>query len=430
MRIRDAGGRVWSPAAVVLAAWCVARAATAAEAPAEGAGSRSGLGASAPLVRVQQGEGGESSGRLERIGAEDVRLIDAAGATVTLPVERVRAVRRVEAAEDGPHGIRLTLVDGSTLSGDEFTWDGTRAMKLVRPEGVVEIPAVRIRSVALLPEASAGGRWQAAIPEGASTDLVVVGNADAHEFVECAITAVTPETITVILDDETIPVKRTKVIGMQWLRPDAGDGRGRFAVAVAGGTLRGDGVDWSPAGLVVDGDIRLPSSMLLGIDYASGRTVALADLVAEKVAVEPWFGGLGRGDGLDAFFAPRAVATKGAAGRPDAAAASSLIVRPRTIATWRLPPDSRRFRAVLVAAGGNQAADAVVVAVSVDDRELLRRQVDAAASVAAADGASVVGGIPVDLDVTGGRRLTVTVDYASAGGIGGPVLISHPVIER
>jgi hypothetical protein len=61
------------------------------------------------------------------------------------------------------------------------------------------------------------------------------------------------------------------------------------------------------------------------------------------------------------------------------------------------------------------------VAVAVDDRELFRRQVDASVGDPPA-------GIPIDVDVTSGRRLTVTVDFA--GGVGGAVRFTGPVIER
>jgi hypothetical protein len=222
------------------------------------------------------------------------------------------------------------------------------------------------------------------------------------------------------------------VIGMQWLRNDNA-AAGRLAVAVAGGGLKGDRVEWSADGLVVDGEIRLPAALLTAVDYASGRTVGLAGLTAEKVSVEPWFGGLGRGVGLESFFAPRAVAARKASGRQEqhqAATHAGLIMRPRTVATWRLPPDSRRLRATVAAAAGPQAADATIVVVAVDDRELFRRQIDAAASATGEGEAGGSNGIPLDVDLAGGRRLTLTVDFGGAGGIGGAVLFSDPVIER
>ena len=170
--------------------------------------------------------------------------------------------------------------------------------------------------------------------------------------------------------------------------------------------------------------------------------------------MEPWFGGLvprggasagrdARGDGLAAFFAPRTI--ESTAGQPrslsadgsraDAGAAvPAIIMRPRTVAVWRLPPDSRRFRAVVEAVAGPQAADATVVAVSVDDRELFRQQVGAAGWAAEGgvgnDPRPDGGGVPIDVDLTNGRRISVTVDFGSGGGIGGAVRFTNPVIER
>jgi hypothetical protein len=38
--------------------------------------------------------------------------------------------------------------------------------------------------------------------------------------------------------------------------------------------------------------------------------------------------------------------------------------------------------------------------------------------------------VPIDVDLASGRRLTVTVDFVTGGGIGGAVQFTDPVIER
>jgi hypothetical protein len=426
----------------------------------------------APLsVEVEQGDGTVTSGLLKRIDAAGVQLVAGdRGGAVSLPGERVRAVRRTAGQPQGTDGqpqgtdgqpegtdgrpkLVLTLVDGSTLSGDDVAWDGKQPAVLIRPEGRIELPAGRVRSIAWLPEVIAGGAaasWQGAIPEGTEKDLVVVGTAENHEFVECAITGVSADTVTVVLEDETIPVKRSKVIGLQWLRSEpaaAANGAGRALVAVSGGGVRASRVEWSADGLVVDGEIRLPSAMFLGVDYAAGRLVRLASLTAEKVDVEPWFGGLvrnaGRNDPLAAFFAPRTIDSGGVdatplpptAKRVDAGtSAAGIIMRPRTVSVWRLPPDSRRFRTVVAAAAGDQAADATMVTVAIDDREVFRQQVGGGVTGAGVDRDPVreppSEGVPIDVDLASGRRLTVTVDFLTGGGIGGAVQFTDPVIER
>jgi hypothetical protein len=353
----------------------------------------------------------------------------------------------------GPAKVVLTLSDGSTLSGDDFAWDGKQPAMLFRPEGRIELPAGRVRSVAWWSEgvaADATPQWQAAVPEGTERDLVVVGTDENHEFVECAITGVSAETVTVVLEEETIPVKRSKVIGLQWLRDEpvaAANAAGRAVVAVTGGGVRASRIEWSVDGLVIDDEIRLPAAMFRGVDYAAGRLVHLASLTAEKIDVEPWFGGLirpaGRNDAMAAFFAPRMIGpasgepAPAAAGMPRADAgtvASGIIMRPRTVAVWRLPPDSRRFRAVVAAVAGAQSADATMVTVAVDDRELFRRQIGGGAAAAGNDpvaaGEPLGAGVPIDVDLAAGRRLIVTVDFAAGGGIGGAVGFTNAVIER
>ena len=420
------------------------------------------------LVDVEQGDGTVSSGRLERIDAAGVRLADVAGVEggiLSLPSDRVRAVRRTAGETtnetDGRHALVLTMVDGSTLSATDFAWDGNQPAVLIRPEGRIELPAGRVRSIAWRAdgaEAPAAPAWQAAIPEGTESDLVVVGSDASHEFVECAITGVSPDTVTVVLDEETIPVKRSKVIGLQWLRGEqsaVADAPGRTVVNVSGGGLRASRVEWSADALVIDGEIRLPAAMFSAVDYAAGRIVPLASLTADKVTVEPWFGGLMSGgstggtstrtDGLATFFAPRVIDARGAEqetpqpaanglNRTTGGAAPSIVMRPRTVAVWRLPADSRRFHAIVAPVTGPQAADAAVVTVSVDDREVFRRQIDAATG----SGEATTGkapqqggaGIPIDVDLTSGRRLTVTVDFVPSHGIGGAVRFGSPVIER
>jgi len=436
--------------------------------------------AESPRVEVATGDGAAVVGRLESIDETGVRLADSppgSGAAVVVPLDRVRSVRRAAAAAAdnngaGPPGrLAVALVDGSTLDGDDVAWDGTGPIVIERAEGRVELPAARVRSVAWRGDGGAAS-WIDAVPEGTESDLVVVGTAAGHEFVECAITAVSAEAVTVLLDEEKIPVKRSKVIGLQWLRDAKGvegrTGPGRLVVDLRGGRLHADRVTWSADGLIVDGPpgggpagdrpvndgpqggggLRLPAEVFAGVDFAAGRRMSLAGVAPDKVDVEPWFGALARSEGLASFFAPRMVspaATPGAtpAATPGIGAPPTIVMRPRTTVIWRLPADSRRFRAAVAPAAGPHASDAAVVVVTADEKELFRGRIDASSAAGTAADAAGGGdaggggpagrrgaGVPIDLDVTGARRLVVTVDFTTGGGIGGAVRLVDPVIER
>lgn len=370
-------------------------------------------------VRIEIDDGTAEEGRLVEIGAESLQVADAGGATRSIPLERVRTVERRVDLPGGPSAaaegrVRVVLTDATSLAGDDFAWSGPTAT-LDGPAGRVELPLARVRAVEWRAEgAAASASWLDAVPEKIASDLVVVGKPDGFEFVECAISTISPDTVTVVLDDETIPVKRSKVVGLRWLRADAVVPVGRTTVEIDGGSLRADAVAWTTAGLVLDGGAAdrktlVGAAALKRIDYAAGRTTLLSGVAPERLDVEPFFGALARIEGLAAAFAPRPVVADARHEKP------GLVVRPRTVAVWRIPPGSRRFRTAVSHAAG---AGPALVTITVDDRRVFEQAVSGAETV------------PVMLDVSGGRRLGITVDFGPAGALAGAVRFEEPAIEQ
>lgn len=363
----------------------------------------------APLYRAELEDGSHHDGALVKVDAEAVTL-ESDGAPRSLPVASVRRLERESPAPaPASPAVRLTLVDGATLAGDDFSWAAGRATLVVR-QGRIELPIERVRSVAWRQADAGEADWLRALPESIESDLVVVRKGDGFEFVDCAIAAVAADAVSIVLDEEKIPVKRTKVLGLHWLRPAADKEPAAVTVDVAGGSLRADRVEWTADGLLLDGVIRIPSGMLERIDFAFGRTIQLATLEPERLEVEPYFGGLAKIAGLAGFFAPRAVPADRDFPQP------GLIVRPRTVAAWRLPTGSRRLRTAITPATKAPHAPAVV-AISIDDREVFRGSITAESPTM------------VDLDLFGGRRLMLTVDFGAAAD-SGPVRFAAPVIEK
>jgi len=370
-------------------------------------------------VRVEIDDGTAEEGRLVEIGAESLQVADAGGTTRSIPLERVRTVERRVDLPGGPSSaaesrVRVLLTDGTSLAGDDFAWSGPTAT-LDGPAGRVELPLARVRAVEWRAEnAAASASWLDAVPEKIASDLVVIGKPDGFEFVECAISTISPDTVTVVLDDETIPVKRSKVVGLRWLRADAALPIGRTTVDIDGGSLRADAVAWTTAGLVLDGGAAdrktlVGAAAIKRIDYAAGRTTLLSGVAPERLDVEPFFGALARIEGLAAAFAPRPVVADARHEKP------GLVVRPRTVAVWRIPPGSRRFRSAVSHAAG---AGPALVTITVDDRRVFEQAVSGAEAV------------PVVLDVSGGRRLGITVDFGPAGALAGAVRFEEPAIEQ
>lgn len=389
------------------------------------AGGAAGAGAvPGNSVTVERVSGPTVDGELLRIDERAVH-VDVAGRPESLPIETVRRLVRRPApgTDDGAAGaVGVVLVDGSRLEGDRFVWSGETAL-VARGEEQASLPADLVRMAAWpAPAAGMDPPWLALLPEPADSDVVVVGAGTSFECVACALAGVEADAVTVVLDGETIPVRREKVAGLRWLRDDAP--AGGVAVTVAGGTVRGVTITWSPDALVIDGAVRLPATWLRAIDYASGRSVSLTGLTPERVETEPFFAGLASVEGLATFFAPRAISRANTDGAP-----AGLVVRPRTRVAWRIPQDARRFRATVVPAAqasGDSFRDGGVVAITVDGREVVRESLTPATEHAA----HALPARSIDIDVTAAKRLEILVDFPDAGGMGGPVLLRSPAFEK
>lgn len=398
------------------------RPATAAEAVAPSAGL---------AVELELTEGTSLAGELVAVTADEVRLlVDGAARTVAAGSVRrlIRTQANTPAVDRGP--VTIIGVDGARLTGDLFVWQGETAI-LERREGSVSMPLDRVRTVVMRPQTGAEGEtepaWLEALPAEPTSDIVAVARGDGFELVECAIVEVAAETVTVLLDGERIPVKAGKVLGLSWVRPvDPAAGSGA-QVIVTGGRLTAQRVEWSPEQLVLDGRLRLPGGMLAAIDYAAGRTVSMATLTAERVNVEPFFAALAV-DGMKPFFAPRPVRGPGDPAA-DPTVKSSLLMRPRTVAVWRVPAGSRRFRGTLRRSG--QASGSVAVRVLLDDTPAFAERLSDARTGPDADPDAAVAdrGLPLDIDVSTARRLTIEVDFVP-GDFGCPVRFDRAVFER
>ena len=373
-----------------------------------------GIAATDVQVRVEGTAAAPLQGGLRSIDRDALELI-VDGEARRVPLADVRTLTAVAAREGGampPAAVQVMGDGGLTIGGDDLRWEAGRAT-IVRGTAAIELPIERLRRAVWRPveEAAGASDWIAAVPAEPAADLVAVTQSEGFELVECAITAISPTAVTVMLDGERIPVNRGKVLGLVWVRPPAATATpatGATQVSIIGGALGASTVEWRDGELVLDGVIRVPGELLQSIDFAAGRTVTLVAIEPETTSSEPFFGGLATLDGLAAFFAPRIVTPEN--GQP------AWLMRPRATATWRVPDDSRRFhaRAVRVATASSSA---VFVWARADDGPEWRQRLDDA------------GATPIEIEVNDARRLTIGVDFTD-GGIGVPVRFDDAGFEK
>ncbi|MFM7185201.1 MAG: hypothetical protein ACKO4Z_10570 [Planctomycetota bacterium] len=364
-------------------------------------------------ARVEVVDGSVIEGSLHSLTAEDV-VVEVEGAERRLPIGDVRrVVLKNDHAPPAALRMRMEAVDGTWIDGDDFVWEG-EAATIVRGDVRLAVPIQHVRKVTWREPESPPPQWLSALPDDPDEDLVVVTSGDGSELVDCAITAVSPAAVTVVLDGERIPVRRAKVLGLVWSRPPAVEAGVR--IALDGGRLACGHVTLEGGDLVADSGTRVPVDLVTALDFAAARSVALCDLQPERRSTEPYVGDLGGIAGVAAFFAPRVVPA--AADESGGSAAAAWLLRPRTALAWRLPDGSRRLRAAVVGSPGARPGAAVRMAVRLDGASGWEAVLDAAQPAA-----------ELELDVAGVRRLELVLDFVGLDP-GFPVRVERAVVER
>lgn len=390
----------------------------------------------APTWRFDGADGISRLGELTRFDAAEIAFSSADG-EVALAAANVRIVEPVEKPPVAAARVRLWLSDGSLLAGDAVETRGRdlvlegQGFSIAVPQQVVVKTAWDLAGDGVDPlDAAAAPDWQSAVPPEVESDLIVIRKAaepePVYQTVPCAILSIDAEHVTVALDDDRIPVKRERVAGLVWLRADNEAQPAGPVIDFIGGRLFATEVRYlaEPGDFQVNtawsSDLAIPVASVRRIDLAAGRTVSLVALPREETGVEPFFAGLAELEELADAFQPRFVTAEQAASLSEGG--PLILVAPRTVIRWKLPAGVQRLRMQADVerpqAGGG---DLVVI---VDGRELLRRGIPVEAGKADR----------IDVDVAGGRRLELVVDFPADAADGqsglGRLRLLDPRLEK
>jgi len=401
----------------------------------------------APEMVCERLDGGTVAGRLLRLDDREA-LIETATGPQTIPTPRIRRLSRAAGPPGRTEGTtRITLVSGGTLLGQDFEVSGATA-RLVSGDATIELPAGAIASAEFaVADAATPSSWLEEVPRSAETDHVVVGSNESHEFVECGVASVSGTAVNVLLDGESIAVKRSKVLGIKWLRPSATPAGAVRLESTAGSILaaspRLEGeriVATVLTGAATTGradatEVRFPVRLVFGIDFSSARAVSLLATAWRQAEVEPLLGALGSIEELSRAFAPRRVSCPLSDGRRG----EGLRLTPRTALSWAIPEGTERFRATIRPAAGLLGPDALRSAAGAPAASRTGMRAESRFTVTI-DGREVLAtGVAeerdIDIPVDDGRTLTILCDYPSVadGGIGpfgGGVVLIDPRLEQ
>ncbi len=368
------------------------------------------LAAAQPTVEVQTLGGEPVVGTLAELGPQRV-VVDSAKGRVSLGVENLvmLSVKRPAAKSSPPASVWVELIDGSTLLGSDWSVQQGQARLRQNDGKVLEMPTQLVNWVRFQPLAEPlAAEWSRVIDAPTTGDLLVARKGlsiDSHKGV---LRDVNETTVRFEVDGELLPVKRANVYGLLYFHPRSSpiaesdcrvtDASGSTwavrGIARNGGVLQGT----TPSGVA----FRLPLQDLARIDYSQGKIVYLSNLKPESSTWTPFFGMAKEVPALKQFFAPRT--DRGLAPGPieldRRPRAKGLALHSRTELIYRLPGRFRRFKALVGIDDRVQPHGNVRLVLRGDDRVLWE------GAVVGSEKAK-----PLDLDLTGVRRLTILVDY-------------------
>ncbi|MGD9647870.1 MAG: NPCBM/NEW2 domain-containing protein [Pirellulales bacterium] len=371
-------------------------------------------------VELQTVAGESQRGQLVAVSTDEIALETADGERRWPLVDVLDiATEKTPAAKTVPPVI-VALRDGSKIHAAEYTTkDDTAQIDLL--DGVaLQLPIRTVRWVRWQPSATGdvGGelpanfdaQWQSFVEHSAAADLIVVRKKENVDSVDGQIGEVGNESVAFTLDDEQLDVKRTKIVGLVYYRAEEPD-----APAPVAKVQTVDGSTWAATSLVLadkgfaletasGAKIEVPAASLVRVDFSQGKIVYLSDLEWDAAQSQrtPYFG---PPMPLDAAVDPYAPQRDRAFEGGDLALArrtyrKGLALHSRTRLVYRLPEDYRRLTAWAGIDDRLNDQGSVKLEIMGDEKTLLS--------------AIVKGGdppLPLDLDISGVRRLTIVVDF-------------------
>ncbi|MGD0654455.1 MAG: NPCBM/NEW2 domain-containing protein [Thermoguttaceae bacterium] len=374
------------------------------------------LTGASPTFEVQTLDDRVISGTLAELTADGLTVETTAG-KVFLETEKLLNVslKQKPSAPVPPPGAWIELTDGSTIVARQYTVRGNRAAITLLNDEVLETPTRSIRNVRLQHVSEAlAGQWSQIMTAKLDGDVLVVRKGDNLDYQQGVLGDVNADVVRFQLDGEDLPINRAKVFAFVYRHP-SGEARPEVICRLTDVF----GSHWqlrkitlgkklqltTPAGLTFS----CPLEILASIDFSLGKIVYLSDLKPESVAWTPFFNTAKTLPSMEQLYAPRQ--DRNFESNPLQLAGTEygkgLAIRSRTEMVYRLPGSFARFKAVAGIDDSVRLQGNVRLLIRGDNDLLLDMPVSGTDAPK-----------PIDLDLTGVRKLIILVDFGDRASLG------------
>ena len=364
-----------------------------------------------PAAQVQMLSGETLSGTLVELGPQRIGL-QTPGGPLTLETERVVALVPMEVppAAAGEPAVWVDLADGSALVAASVSSVGGTTRLAFGGDRSIELPSRAVTAVRFQAHTdTTAAEWTRLQESEAADDMLVIRKGGALDFHRGVLREIGPAAVRFEVDGEVLPVKREKIFGVIVYQAAARNlpesichlveaNGSSWEVHTVG--LDGGQVQWTtPLGLAG----KCPLGELAKIDFSQGKIVYVSDLKPESVEWTPYIAAGKPLASWSEFFRPRNDQSlrSGALELGGKSYKKGLALHSRTTMVYRLPGRFHRFKAMAGIDDRFRPRGNVRLVIRGDD------QVLAKLTVAGSDEQPQ----PIDVDLTGVRRLTILVDF-------------------
>jgi hypothetical protein len=380
----------------------------------------------APSLEVQTTDNQTHVGPLHQWTADRL-TIDTSQGPLAIETKRIwKVATQQKSPPQIPVGMTVRLIDGSTIAARQYRASGNRADIALLDGGELDVPADIVRSVRMQPASEfLNAEWRRLLDTKRDRDLLVVRTENGLDDHAGIVHDVSDEMVRIDLDGESVSVKRSKIYGLIYHRVEPNlppavcriievSGLQWFAQSFTGG----ERVQWTtPAG------VKRATALdrIAEIDFSADKGLYLSDIKPETVRWTPFFGLAKRLQAVEQFYAPRY--NRNFEGRPLMLGGKpyekGLALRANTEITFHLPKQFERFHAVVGIDDSVRPGGKARLVVRGDDRQLLS--------------AAMTGNDPprpINLGVTGVRRLTICVEFGDGLSPGSDLLLCNARLSR
>ena len=316
---------------------------------------------------------------------------------------------------DTKPNLWIDLLDGSTIGAKQYLVTDRKVTVTLLDNRTVQLTTAAVAAVRFQEDGDAiNEEWNRLLSRKADNDLLVVRKGNALDFHKGALFDVTDERVKFDLGGDLLPVKRSKVFGLVYYHPPNGDLPPAICRIIdnTGSSWAASTITWqdelqwtTPTG----SKVRCPLAAIRHIDFSGGKVIFLSDLQPENVSFMPFFGSADDIPGLDRMFSLRTDTNLQAqplvlGGKKYS---KGLAMRSRTEVVYRLPGRFSRFKATAGIDDQVRPNGHVVLTISGDDKQLAQLVLTGSTPPT-----------PIDVDISGVRRLTILSDFGENLDIG------------